>query len=234
MLISPTDRELHQLGRVSSLPEKWGCDVLIRTDNDQWIGIQRKELKDFIASVQDGRLGEEVRRMNACGRLDVKVLLIEGRARWTNDGVYMGNGYGAQWTLAQHRGMLWSAQLKGLWVDWTDSIQETRVWLRMFEQWCEKNKHNALDRRPGAIGAWGTPDSREFGLHLIQGLPGIGPELAGRIYDEFKGVPWAWTVTLEQLMKVPGIGKKRAAEMLKTLHEADSFTVSKNSNDESP
>ncbi len=50
MLISPTDRDLHQLGKVSSLPEKWGCDVLIRT-SDKWIGVQRKELKDFITSV---------------------------------------------------------------------------------------------------------------------------------------------------------------------------------------
>ena len=189
---------------------------MFRTD-EQWVGVQRKELKDFIASVQDGRLGEEVRRMNSCIHLGVKVLLIEGKAQWTNDGVFMGSGYGAQWTLAQHRGMLWSARSKGLWVDSTDSINETRVWLRMFEQWCCKAKHDALDRRPGARGAWGTPDSREYGLHLLQGLPGVGPELAGRVYDFFGGVPWKWAVTADELMKVPGIGKKRAQEMLNSL-----------------
>src|SRR5436190_16440209 len=162
MLISPTDRDLHTLGKVSSIPERWGCDVLFCA-NGEWVGVQRKELKDFIASVQDGRLGEEVRRMNTCAQLTVKVLLIEGVARWTTDGVFMGSGWGAQWTLAQHRGMLWSARSKGLWVDTTSSIQETRVWLRMFESWCDKNRHSALDRRPGPLGAWGKADSREWG-----------------------------------------------------------------------
>lgn len=216
MLLSPTDRELHSLGTVSSLPERWGCDVLIRTDH-LWVGIQRKAVPDFIASINDGRLGEEVRRMTACGRLDIKVLLIEGEPTFTSDGVYMSNGYGSQFTLAQYRGMLWSARERGLWVDHTKTIAETRVWLRMIEQWANKKKHSALDRRPSAFGAWGTPDSREYGLHLLQGLPNVGPELAARIYDEFKGVPWVWEVTVEQLMTVPGIGKKKAAQMLAAL-----------------
>lgn len=217
MLVSPTDRELHQLGKVSSLPERWGCDVLIRTDN-LWIGVQRKEVKDFISSIQDGRLAKEVQQMAACGRLDIKVLLIEGKPQWTTDGVYLGNGYGIGWSIAQHRGMLWSVMLKGLWVDTTDSITETRVWLKMMEQWAGKGKHSALDRRPAAFGAWGKPDSREFGLHLLQGLPNVGPELAARIYDYFKGVPWKWDTTVEELMKIPGVGKKRANEMITTLH----------------
>lgn len=216
MLISPTDRDLHTLGKVSSLPEKWGCDVLMRT-GDKWIGVQRKAVSDFISSVQDGRLAKEVQQMSACGRLDVKVLLIEGEPKWTIDGVYMSNGYGSQWTMAQHRGMLWSVMLRGIWVDSTHNINETRVWLRMFEQWCAKDKHSALDRRPAAFGAWGKPDSREYGVHLLQGLPNVGPELAGRIYDEFGGVPWGWTVTMEQLMSVKGIGKKKANELLGTL-----------------
>lgn len=216
MLLSPTDRELHSLGRVSSLPEKWGCDILIRTDK-LWVGVQRKAIPDFIASIQDGRLAKEVQQMSACGRLDIKVLLIEGEPQFTSDGVYMSNGYGAQFTLAQYRGMLWSVRERGLWVDHTRNITETRVWLKMFEQWCGKGKHSALDRRPAAFGAWGKPDSREFGIHLLQGLPNVGPELAARIYDHFGGVPWTWGATAQELMAISGVGKKRAVEMLGAL-----------------
>lgn len=223
MLISPTDRDLHVLGKVSSLPEKWGCDVLIRTDH-LWVGVQRKEVKDFISSVHDGRLSKEVQQMSACQRLDIKVLLIEGTPQWTSDGSYMGDGFGSQWTLAQHRGMLWSAHMKGLWVDTTKSISETRVWLKMMEQWAGKEKHSALDRRPAAFGAWGKPDSREFGLHLLQGLPGVGPELAARIYDTFNGVPWSWDVSIEELMTLKGIGRKRALELWGSLNNVG-FTL---------
>lgn len=213
MLVAPTEFDLKTIGKVSSLPEKWGCDILIRT-SDKWVGVQRKAVPDFIASVIDGRLSKEVQQMSACGRLDVKVLLVEGDATFTSDGVYMSNGYGSQWTLAQHRGMLWSVASRGIWVDHTRSITETRVWLKMFEQWCSKERHSALDRRPAAIGSWGKPDSREFGLHLLQGLPNVGPELAARIYDNFGGVPWSWSVSEKELMAIPGVGKKRAAEML--------------------
>lgn len=216
LLLSPTEHDLRTLGTVSSLPEKWGCDILIRTDR-LWVGVQRKAIPDFIASIMDGRLAKEVQQMSACNRLDIKALLIEGEPQFTSDGIYMGNGYGSTFTLAQFRGVLWSARERGLWVDFTRSITETRVWLRMLEQWAGKDKHSALDRRPAAFGSWGKPDSREFGVHLLQGLPNVGPELAARIYDHFKGVPWSWTVDAQELMAISGLGKKRVAEMLSAL-----------------
>jgi ERCC4-type nuclease len=58
-------------------------------------------MRDLIASVQDGRLAEEVQRMAACGKLDVQVVLVEGRPNWTVDRVHLGRIYGAQWTLAR-------------------------------------------------------------------------------------------------------------------------------------
>jgi len=216
LLISPTDRNLHHLGKVSSLPEKWGCDVVIRTPR-YWAGVQRKELKDLIASVQDGRLAEEVQRMAACGRLDVQVLLVEGHLQWTVDGVLLGKGFGAQWTIAQHRGLLWSVRDRGIWVDTTRDLPDTAIWLQMFAAWCAKDRHHSLVRRPGAISAWGKPDNREYGIHMMQGLPGVGPELAERMWEEFGGVPWAWTVGQDELVKVPGIGKKKADAMLNML-----------------
>lgn len=224
MLIAPTEHQLKGIGKVSSLPEKWGCDIVMRTDK-LWVGIQRKELKDLIASVQDGRLSKEVMQMSACGRLHIKVLLVEGKAQWTTDGVFMGSGFGASWTLAQQRGLLWTARLNGLWVDFTDSIQDTRVWLRMMEQWAGKAKHDSLGKRPGAIGAWGKPDSKEFGCHLLQGLPGVGPELATRIIKHFGGVPWLWSVGVNELMEVQGIGKKKASEMMNALTPPPSPTT---------
>jgi ERCC4-type nuclease len=174
-------------------------------------------MADLIASVQDGRLAEEVQRMRACGRLDVQVVLVEGRPNWTIDGVLLGRGFGAQWTVAQHRGLLWSVRDMGVWVDTTDDLADTANWLTMFDRWCAKDRHYALIRRPGAVSAWGKPDNREYGIHLLQGLPGVGPEIAERIWDKY-GVPWAWTISESELKEVEGIGVKKATMMLSMLN----------------
>jgi ERCC4-type nuclease len=46
------------------------------------------------------------------------------------------------------------------------------------------------------------------------GLDKVGPELADRVLDKFGGVPGEWTVTVEELMEVPGIGRKKAEAMM--------------------
>jgi ERCC4-type nuclease len=51
----------------------------------------------------------------------------------------------------------------------------------------------------------------------LQGFDGIGPEVAGRIYDEFKGVPLMWTVDEIDLMAVKGVGAIRAERMIRSL-----------------
>ena len=66
MLISPTEPpELKALGKLSLLTEKHGADVLIMP-HASWegmLGVQRKELKDLLASMSDGRFGEQMMKL---------------------------------------------------------------------------------------------------------------------------------------------------------------------------
>jgi ERCC4-type nuclease len=156
--------------------------------------------------------------MDACNRLDCRVLIIEGSASFTNEGVLMGHGYGQPFTLAQFRGLLWSVRARGVWVDRTESPHDTAVWLKMFEAWWGKEKHTSLVNRPGARGVWGKPDQREFGIHFLMGIPGVGSELAGNIYDYFGGIPARWTVNEKELMEVKGVGKGKAKQIFGTLN----------------
>lgn len=57
----------------------------------------------------------------------------------------------------------------------------------------------------------------EWGIHVIQSFDGIGPGVAGAIFDRF-GLPIQWTVTKADLESVPGVGKKRASKMWETLN----------------
>ena len=52
---------------------------------------------------------------------------------------------------------------------------------------------------------------------MVQGVPGIGAELARRIVSEY-GMPLRWNVTAEQLAAVQGISKQRAEKLVKDMN----------------
>lgn len=214
VLVAPTEpTQLKTLGEVSSRPEKYGADFLFM-HGGKWYGVQRKELSDLLASMQDGRLAREAAQLQACER---GILIVEGRPMYTTEGQLMGKGFGERTvTRAGLQGLFWSWQAKGHWITFTDSMRETAEMVQVFESYIRKGKHHALDRRPGPQSLWGTPDSRDYACHLVMGIDGIGPELAGRIVDRF-GVPFAWRVTAEQLIEIDGIGKKKAEKMINAL-----------------
>jgi ERCC4-type nuclease len=193
-------------------PENYGCDVLFAA-RGKWFGIQRKEFKDLVASMQDGRLGQQVAMMDG---LEQALVVIEGwgDAHWTIDG-RLSDRY-AKVTRAQLRGLLWSVRDRGVWVDYTRDLQDTIALCREWEAWCRKPEHKSLSSRPGPVNTWGRAGNRDWQMHLLQGLPGVGVELAGRILDEL-GMPLGWRVSEEELKKVKGLGKGKVEKMMRAV-----------------
>lgn len=216
MLVSPTEPlPIRALGRIHSLPEKRGVDVLFAAGK-QWVGIQRKEIHDLVASVRDGRLHREVQQM-ACGTLGIAVLVVEGRFTWTVDGEWIEPGY--RWTRRQHRGLVWSIRSRGIWVETTVNAEETADFCRDLETWAKKDRHSSLDHRPGPVGMWGKATTREYASHVLQGFDGVGPELAGRILDHFGRLPIGWLITAADLEEIQGIGKVKAKKLICALEQ---------------
>lgn len=223
MLVSPAERDpaILALGKTSSVPEDYGADMLAFVHTKQAgtlvVGIQRKEWKDLLASVNDGRLAKEVQQMTRC---DVAVLVLEGRLAWTGDGKLV-KGYGPEWTRDQLWGLMWSLQAAGVWVMTTGSAQETADLAASVVRWCRKDRHTSLAARgPAPRGVWGTrPDDKTFGAWVLQGIPGVGPTVARAVVEEL-GMPLGWTVTVEDLCRVPGVGKGKATQMLRCLPTA--------------
>lgn len=216
MLISATEPPaLRKLGTVSMAPERYGCDLLFAA-RGRWFGVQRKEFKDLLASMRDGRIGQQVAMMDG---LEQAMVVVEGlgSAKWSADGMLL-DGY-AKVTRAQIRALLWSVRDRGIWVDYTDGLQDTIALVEAFEAWCKKPEHKSLATRPGPVGAWGKATNREWQMHLLQGLPGVGVELAGRILDEV-GMPLGWTVEEGELMKVQGLGKGKVEKMMAAVPRA--------------
>lgn len=218
IFVAPTERDPYikaLASKVSNLPERYGCDIIWRAQ-DQWWGIQRKEVKDFFASVQDGRLAVELAQMR--GHLAIPLVVIEGRLNWSSDDILMHSTYGQTITRQSFHGMLFSITYEGANVFFTDNTRHTAGMVRHLAAWSCKENHNSMRRRPGAASGsmWGKATNEDWARHLLQGFPGIGPEVASNIIRYFGRVPLRWDCEPSDLVRIPGIGKTRA----KTLIEA--------------
>lgn len=217
IIVAPTEPDvLKEMANVISMtPERYGVDVMWSSAVFGLCGVQRKTVTDLVASVLDGRLAKESQQMQ---RLGVRALMLEGRPRWTMDGA-LASSY-TRWTKTSHRGVLRSLQMKGIWVEATDDTHDTVIAIHDMIRWCAKSKHTGLDVRPGpAKDDWGRISSRDYAVHFLQGLDGVGVDLAGKILDHFEGVPirWADTVTVEELCKIDGIAKLTAERLIVAL-----------------
>lgn len=218
MFVSPAEpAKLREGRKVSTLCEERGADFLF-TAKGQWVGVQRKEVQDFLASVADGRLQKELAQLQQCHH---RILIIEGKVLWTTSGEMLGNGYGRTWTRKQWRAVLWGVRSRGIWVEFTDDISDTIITLDWLQGWFSKDSHSSLDRRPGPVSLWGTPSNEDYQRHLVMGLPGVGPELADRIVRTFNGVPFGWRIEEGDLERVQGIGKKKAKTIYQTLRKME-------------
>lgn len=219
-LVSPTEpAAIRALGRSTLLPEEYGVDVMFASKLGL-VGVQRKELTDLVASIRDGRLGQELAQMQ---RLNVGIVLMEGDWQWTRDGESL-RVRGMSRT--QVRGLEFSLQSRGYWTLTSLDTEDTIECLSQLRRWCEKDSHSSLSTRPKVpAGAWGKRTNRDWGVYVLQSFPGVGAGMAERIYDHFNGVPLTWTTDVEGLQDVPGIGKKRARQMIGALEDDDNTTA---------
>lgn len=210
-LVAPTERPpISALGASSSLPEKYGADVLWGAPGHEGgtvlCGVQRKAHMDLVASVRDNRLGRELQQM---AMLSFRCVVIEGTPRWSLNGDLL-DAF-TNWTLKQQRGVEMSIQQQGVWVLWTRRATET---VQAIEQLALRSLQppgtsSLLYGKPIVRDGWGRLSDRATGVHFMSTIPGIGVELAGRIFDRFGRVPMRWSCELAELLEVPGIGPKR-------------------------
>ncbi|MBW1689794.1 MAG: hypothetical protein DRG87_00360 [Deltaproteobacteria bacterium] len=167
------------------------------------ITIERKTAKDFLVSIIDGRLFNQLSNLKKhCRR---PVLLIEGNPYKTE----------LNFDPMAIKGALLSAQ--AVWyipVIFSRSKEDTRDILLMIGRQDEAY----MDVVP-LRGGYRPKRLKSKQLYLLQGLPQIGPLLAKRLIEHFRSVSHVMNASVKELTEVDGIGKVSAEKIREVLDE---------------
>jgi ERCC4-type nuclease len=157
--------------------------------------FERKTTADLVAAIISGRLFSQALRLSVTPLR--RALILEGTGR----------------ELAES-GMHWGA-IQGALVTVTLFCGIPLLRTRTPEETVRTMLFAAQQGQTYAIGALPRPGYRPRGkrarqLFILQGLPGIGPERARRLLARFGAVESVIKARAEELIEVPGIGKRTA------------------------
>jgi ERCC4-type nuclease len=157
--------------------------------------VERKTLKDFAISIVDGRLFRQTIRL--ANSTSQGVLIIEGTTADTVD---------LKMTRESMQGALITVSLiLGIPVLRSKDPSETAKLIVYIGRQLESMTRGGMQRH-----GYRPKGFRKRQLFLLQGLPGIGPERAGRLLECFGSVEAAISASSDELQSVEGIGKSIA------------------------
>lgn len=218
--LAPTEKairdylqETEEPWKISTLPEKHGCDILIPTKSGI-VGFQRKTLPDLVASVQDGRLYYELNQLNASATVSVAYLCVE-----STFSLSIGSDHyiEANISVGTLRSIIAKFHHFGVGFFPTTGPVDTVHCAMSVARYISSGRIGAIHRAKQTSNEWGQSNAKSYGIFLLQSFPGVGPKVAESIYDYFNGVPIQWAVNAGELAMVPGLGRKTAEKLIAAL-----------------
>jgi DNA excision repair protein ERCC-4 len=179
-------------------------DFIVRIEHlavgDYWIDrgvvVERKSYADFALSIADGRLFPQAAKLARCPHRPL--ILLEGPRPRRMPEIHPHALKGAMASLA----VMWRLPVL-LARDPEDSLTILRLLAGQLRS--SNGGQKRYDRKPKRLA------SRK--LYVLQGLPGVGPSLAHRLLLEFGSVERVVTADEEELMRVRGVGRQKAARI---------------------
>ena len=159
---------------------------------DNRLIVERKTLKDFAVSIIDGRLFKQM--LCLANSNSKATLIIEGTASDTAElGMTRESIQGALITVSL---------ILGIPVLRSKDPSETAKLMVYIGRQIESMAMGGVQRH-----GYRPKNKRKRQLFILQGLPGVGPERAGRLLDHFGSVEAAISATSSELQSVDSFGK---------------------------
>jgi ERCC4-type nuclease len=169
--------------------------------------IERKTLKDLIASIKSGRLFTQMFKLAHSGKKCV--LLLEGT---TID--LAGSGMQREAILGALIHI--TLQLEIPILRSKDAEESVKIIRYVAQQIDQTNPKKVVVKRYRPSG---LKNKQKKQLYVLQGLPGVGYERAMALLEKFGSVENMVNATEKELQTVPGIGKNTARQIRWVLEE---------------
>ncbi len=168
------------------------------------VGIERKTTQDFVSSILDGRLFEQLRNLK--DNFESPILIVEGNGLYANENVNPN----------AIRGALASVALDfSIPIIWSRTPRETSEYIFLLakrEQFKEgRTIRLRVEKKPKSI--------KELQEYLVAGLPGIDSVKAKALLKHFKCPEFVFTASEKELRQVRGIGKELAKKIRRVIGE---------------
>ncbi|MDO8647658.1 MAG: DEAD/DEAH box helicase [Candidatus Diapherotrites archaeon] len=171
------------------------------------IAVERKSVEDFLQSMTDGRLFEQLSRLSV--NYEKPLLLVEGNLEelYSLRNIHKNAIIGALTKIALDYKIP---------VLFSRNFQETAEFLHVIAKREQLGKEKDIRLRPGASKGLEFHEQQQF---LIEGLPNIGPTLAKTLLEHFGSPEKLFSASEKDLQAAEGVGEKKAAEIRKVLEK---------------
>ena len=163
--------------------------------------IERKTVSDFESSIINGRLFDQLERLKK--GYELPIVVIEGdRAQFRLGGKVIG-------------GTIVSIAIDyGIPVVMSDGPEHTAEIVAGIA----KREQADGKREISLKGAARARTSEQFMEYVVGNLPGVGPKLSRALLGHFGSIAGIANASIEEIMGVDMVGKKKATEIHRTMH----------------
>lgn len=156
------------------------------------IGVERKEVDDFLQSLIDGRLFSQLKMLK--DKYQKPILILEGEGLFTKRNIHPSAIFGS---------------LASIVTDFNIPIISTKDGKETAKLLATIAKREFSNKRAASVrGEKGKMSLRERQQFIIEGLPNVSSILAQRLLAHFGSIKAIIDADLEELCKVKGVGKK--------------------------
>ena len=168
------------------------------------IAVERKTIEDFLSSMIDGRLFNQLQRMAA--NFDQPLLLVEGEMQeiYSLRNIHKNAIIGALTSIALNYRIP---------ILFTKNVEETAEFIYVIAKREQLGKEKDIRIRIGRKGL-SLSEQQRF---IVEGLPLIGPNLAKNLLKNFGSIKGIVDASEKDLQEIENLGPKKAKQIRKVL-----------------